>query len=1013
MPKNKKIHKKIEPMEMNKIIDSKNNKENGINQSCVNNIIMASVDNRETLKIKNDFMQFMRKHKTDNKELITHTCIKGTMGGKFHINEHDLPTFLKLYTNYSLITNGDTYLTEKQLMNEKAPVLVDLDFRYEPSVTTRQHTREDVEDIVNMYADAFNKVFAFDNVGNTIIDDDGKEITTYPETNITAYVMEKISVNRKNSDVTKDGIHIKFTIGATREIQSIIRDLVMNDFSNELEHLKLKVTNRLDDIFDGGITNGQVNWQLYGSTKPHHKKYILTRQFNITYSMDEYDTEEKTNIDYSPDELMDRLVVRKEYDTYPIRSYAKNILNNQQNTKMNNKNNQKKTYINASININNDTINQRLREYNLNTIENIREAYQDYYNHCEEHEPEIREILDCIELLDNKYYDPYDKWIRVGWGLHSTNKSLFIAWINFSSKSSKFSVDAIPLFRELWDKMDTEKNQDEIITAGTIKFWARQENKEQYENIKKKNIMKKMDMHISSSDNDIATVAFNLFENRYRYVQSSRENQGIWYEYNNHRWIKNRVKTIKYDISKTLSPLYTDKAFDVTKKLTDDNALSSNNNNNLSIEDLNCDINDSDIVNKDKKKIAEQIKVLISASEKCKASNSKNNITKELSEIFTYNYPDFDSKLDKNLYLFGFNNGVFDFMTNEFRDGKPSDCITITCGMDYIEYDENNPDHVRIGKEIDTYMEQLFTNENIRKYMWQFMAAILIGGNKNQTFNIFTGEGRNGKSALIEFLNICFGDYAKEAPVQLITSKRQQLGAATPELAQLDCVRFVSMQELSKGDVLNEGPMKQITGGDPISARAMYGDMKTYTPQFEICMCTNTKPEINATDEGTWRRVRIVPFTSKFVNNPKPGATNEFPLIPKMHEKFHEWKQIFMWKLIQIAKVKKGIVDDCEEVLEASNDYRKEQDVIADFCSQKIVKCRESEKRKVLKRRELKAEFDQWFKENNGKTPPQGKELFNYIDKNICKSNSKGQWVGYKIVIEDYSDSESDSDEEA
>ena len=123
--------------------------------------------------------------------------------------------------------------------------------------------------------------------------------------------------------------------------------------------------------------------------------------------------------------------------------------------------------------------------------------------------------------------------------------------------------------------------------------------------------------------------------------------------------------------------------------------------------------------------------------------------------------------------------------------------------------------------------------------MWEHLASCLIGTNKNQTFNIYYGGGRNGKSKLTELMSRALGQYKATVPITLITQKRNTIGSTSSEIVQLQGVRYAVMQEPSKGDRINEGIMKEITGGDPIQGRALFKDTVTFMPQFKLVVCTN------------------------------------------------------------------------------------------------------------------------------------------------------------------------------
>ena len=218
-------------------------------------------------------------------------------------------------------------------------------------------------------------------------------------------------------------------------------------------------------------------------------------------------------------------------------------------------------------------------------------------------------------------------------------------------------------------------------------------------------------------------------------------------------------------------------------------------------------------------------------------------------------------KLDQNKYLLGFENGVYDFEKKEFRKGEPEDYLSFSTHTNYIPYDKNNSKQQKIKEEIDDFMLKVFPNEKLREYMWEHAASSLIGVQRNQKFNIYTGCGSNGKSVFINLMNLVLGDYADKLNIALVTQKRKGIGGPTPEIAKLKGKRYVSMDEPSAGDQLNEGIMKQMVGGDEMEGREMYGrHMVKFYPQFELVCCTNRLFEINSTDKGTWRRIRTGRF---------------------------------------------------------------------------------------------------------------------------------------------------------
>jgi phage/plasmid-associated DNA primase len=162
-------------------------------------------------------------------------------------------------------------------------------------------------------------------------------------------------------------------------------------------------------------------------------------------------------------------------------------------------------------------------------------------------------------------------------------------------------------------------------------------------------------------------------------------------------------------------------------------------------------------------------------------TNSKNNIITELTEIYSENNNpkrDFVKKLDANIHLIGFNNGVYDLNKNEFRVGRYDDFITMSVNYDFQE------NHTDKYNELLKFLEDIQPNKEERDYMLTYLSIGLVG-NLLELFTILTGCGRNGKSKLIELLKATFGDYFGSVQSQLFTRPRPDANSPDPGLLNL------------------------------------------------------------------------------------------------------------------------------------------------------------------------------------------------------------------------------------
>ena len=148
------------------------------------------------------------------------------------------------------------------------------------------------------------------------------------------------------------------------------------------------------------------------------------------------------------------------------------------------------------------------------------------------------------------------------------------------------------------------------------------------------------------------------------------------------------------------------------------------------------------------------------------------------------------------------------------------------------------------------FIHKIVPKEAVRNYTLRFLSKCLSGENRDEGFYIWTGSGGNGKSKLIELMQLVLGEYAGGLPVSLITKSRASSNSATPEMERTKGLRLVVMQEPEANESINIGLMKELTGGDMITARQLYHEPMEFKPQFKLAVCTNNLFDIRSNDNG-------------------------------------------------------------------------------------------------------------------------------------------------------------------
>jgi len=923
-----------------------------------------------------DLNEFLAKHSSKNVDKTdfshatnhthTHTRIPdkdlNIYPGSYIIPQENLQEFYTFYYEHVFVKKKKEYLTEKQL-EKKNPLLVDFDFRYNHVVETRQHSKENILDMIVLYLEELKEYFLFEE--NKPFD---------------IFIFEKPNVNRlADCSLTKDGIHMMVCLEVDHVLQIMLREKIIEKLPEVWE---LPLINNWESVLDEGISKGKTNWQLFGSRKPGNEAYELTGHYIVTFDKNdgEFMMDEMKVEDFDMKNNLYKLTAQNsqipsfELNPKIIDKYNKNL--QAKNSKIVKKpTTTSKTKINLIVDDDENDDEDYISINDITDKDKLSKAMDTILKRLKPNEYEVKETHMYTQILPAKYYEPGSHLLnrQVAFALKHTDERLFLSWIMLRSKASDFDYSTIPALYSDWKKyFNTSKTG---VTKKSIMYWAKQDAFEEYEKVLASTVEYFIEETLESqTEFDIAQVLFQKYKDRY--VCVSYDKKGIWYIFKNHRWEPDRGLSLRLAISKDIHNLY------------------SIRRTSLENEYHHYDQSDDRA-----EYIKKKMKVMSDIMQKLKRTNDKNNIMREAMELF-YD-KDFIKNMDTNKHLMCFNNGVIDFKTKEFRDGYPQDYITKTTRNNYLPFQaENYPETV---VQIHDFMNKLFPIPELNKYMWNHLASCLIGTNKNQTFNVYHGSGSNGKSILADVMSAVLGDYKGTVPITLVTEKRNAIGGTSSEIIQLKGIRYAVMQEPSKGVKLNEGIMKELTGGDPIQGRALYSESETFEPQFNLVVCTNNLFDIESNDDGTWRRIRKCDFVSKFIDEDEPH-TDETPYIfPKdktLKEKIPVFAPIFASMLVKIAFETEGNVPDCEYVLNASNKYRVGQDHIAAFVSENILKTGDTRDR--IKKQELANHFKYWFtqEQGNNKKMPKGEELYMYMDKKFGFHKPTG-WHGVKIIYPD------------
>jgi phage/plasmid-associated DNA primase len=924
---------------------------------------------------QNILQQFLRSHSTSSTDEYTHVSIAGmegekriSGGGKYVIDMNN-DQFASIYTKEIFENKGSAFLAERINDQEVTPIKIDIDLRYLVDTNTDPHprriyTKSDIKRICMIIMTAIEPYLSVDDLYEA-----DREVFVMEKAH-PSYLYDKAGQVKRNDNhkfYAKDGIHLVFPRICTYPyIQHIIRIAIIQNAKAVFEPMNL--LQNLEETIDEAVIERNP-WQVYGSRKPGSIAYEVTDIWQAWS-----DKVLPSENEYTPFQLVKLLSMRNK-TLYPELKQDKQII------VMNHVNQGKKE--------------KELRQRMVHTkSSNSRNKYLT--------ESELEFVEKLIECLDISRAKEYTKWLQLGWclyNIHNKDDRVLNMWINFSKKAVEYSDVAEDVCRERWLHM-----HEASYSMGSLKYWANNDNPVQY----KKLVMSNIKTHLirlckrgkKINEYLVSQILYMLYKDEYVvYVNQTNANTCYKYDYHKHRWIldeKAHQFTTQY-ISNTIMTMCSDLKKEYVKalyeyKMRDDPTTNDD-------DDDDDEKNDADQVKALEKKIENFENVI----DKLQNKDFKNAIvyTSE-KEFFCEKGQEMVPKLDSNLYIIAFSNGVYDLENDEFRDGRPEDMNTLTTNMPYVEYDENHP----VIQEIYEFFEQVFIIKKVRVYMLKLLASYIDGDTKDEIFSIFSG-----KSKMINLLQKAMGfhsspqtSYVGKMNISVFTEKRPSSTSPTAEVAKNKGKRFCSMEEPDKNDNLNVGFMKEMTGGDIISSRKLYQDPMEFKPQFKLALICNDKPEIKSNDDGTWRRVRNTDFLSTFTDSPKPENILHFKRCVLNDARLNEWAPYFMSILIHWYRIyrREGIKEDNvypDEIIAYTQEYRSSNDqfnlFIASIVDVNIAYDDERELPMYSIEVLYRTIYSEWFcKENNIHPRDRIKrpQFKTYLDEKFNGKHKKSDW---------------------
>jgi phage/plasmid-associated DNA primase len=436
-----------------------------------------------------------------------------------------------------------------------------------------------------------------------------------------------------------------------------------------------------------------------------------------------------------------------------------------------------------------------------------------------------------VDLIHMKYCDNRDDWLKIVYAMKKCGFTEKEA-TEWSMKSDRYTESG---FDSAWEQYPVD-----LITAGegTIRYYAKLSNPTEY----KKMTVKESVLTYKTED-DFANLFWQLKGDCCIYAD------GVKYIYFKNAWREvHELDILRHFINTTLKEYF------------------------HSLLEIYKDNQDA------YRKILDFLDGIVGKSHWIA------NITKQFTDRLVGEQIDQEDVFDKKPHIFAFKNIGFDLNTRKEYKVQKEDYITQNTNNEYIEPSQDDVN------TIDKLFTQIFPDTEVRKCYLSVLFISMTGEHPENLF-LANGCGRNGKGLINELMFELMGDYAYKLSIDVLTKEMKRTGA-NPELANVHKKRLTLANEPEDNVKLLMGIIKELTGGNETTARALYSNRTKTLLHLLLLVECNKKPLIaGRIDTSVLERIVDIPFEACFVSNQEDVDESKYIYLKNTEYKTESWRK--------------------------------------------------------------------------------------------------------------------------
>jgi len=350
-------------------------------------------------------------------------------------------------------------------------------------------------------------------------------------------------------------------------------------------------------------------------------------------------------------------------------------------------------------------------------------------------------------------------------------------------------------------------------------------------------------------------------------------------------------------------------------------------------------------------------------------------------------------EFDDKPMLFPCANGVIDLETGRLHDGRPGDYLSMSSPVPFLGIDEPAP-------LWEKTLQEIFNgNEELIAYLQRLFGYSITGHVNEKVFPVLYGRtGWNGRSLIVETVSHVMGELAGSIPSEMLLSLRFAKSASgpSPDIMSLKGIRMAFASEVDEGQRFSASRVKWLTGKDELVGRNPHDKYSTrFSPTHKLFLMTNSQPQAPPNDKAFWERLHLIPFSISFVNRDPQENHERRAIIDLDRHVLKEASGILAWLVRGCLLYQKHGLKPPREVTEATEQYRRNEDLLADF----IDECCLREPGAKVKSSSLYSRFIDWYHDNVGKNEPSGTWFGKQLSQKFEKSKVEGCVVYHGLAL--------------